>query len=99
MRRRDTALEREQQLTAFFAERLRALEAPAHDAAQPAQQDIPRRARRTPESPGPSATPPAESGAAEQPAQGAVRVGYPPGGGEPQSMAEPLPWWRRMFGR
>jgi hypothetical protein len=57
---------------------------------------IPPQIEAPPEQPSPAQ---ASEEAAEQPAQGAVRVGgYPPGGGEPQSPAEPLPWWRRMFG-
>jgi hypothetical protein len=46
VRRRDAALEREQQLTAFFAERLREIEAPREDAPQ------------SPPSPGPTPTAP-----------------------------------------
>ncbi len=55
IRRRDAALEREQQLTAIFADRLRELEAP----------ERPSEARETPVSPGPSDTPTAPTGGQE----------------------------------
>ena len=48
IRRRDTALEREQQLAAMFADRLQALEAPSSEAASSSE------ARESPESSGPT---------------------------------------------
>jgi hypothetical protein len=54
VRRRDAALEREQQLTAFFAERLREIEAPRGEPrdAPEAREDAP----QSPPSPGPAGT-------------------------------------------
>jgi hypothetical protein len=54
LRRRDAALEREQQLTAMFATRLGELEAPTVEAAEAL-----REARESPESPGPTKEAPA----------------------------------------
>ena len=64
IQRRATALESEQQLTAFFAERLRELEAPAPDAGETHEEGADAHG-----SPGPSATPPAGSGGPETPAE------------------------------
>jgi hypothetical protein len=72
IRRRDEALEREQQLTAIFADRLRELEAPSE-------------ARESPVSPGPSEAPPeapagpqtaTQSPEAQEPAGRAFRPWY-----------------------
>ena len=60
IRRRDAALEREQQLTAYFAERLAALDAPATKG-----EDAPESA----ESPGPIDAPPDRGGGAQEATQ------------------------------
>lgn len=60
IRRRDTALEREQQLAAMFADRLQALEAPANSS----------EARESPESPSPTDTPTENDG---EPQEGVKR--------------------------
>jgi hypothetical protein len=61
LRRRDAALEREQQLTAYFAERLAALEAPTTKGEDP-REDAPESA----ESPEPTDTPPGRDGNAQE---------------------------------
>ena len=66
IRRRDSALEREQQLTAFFAERLRELEAPTPDPA-PDPEESREEAAQAPESPGPTQTPTAAVGGPQTP--------------------------------
>ncbi len=70
IRRRDAALEREQQLTAIFADRLRELEAPAR----------PSEARESPVSPGPSHTPTPAPGDPHAATEGAEARSSPAGG-------------------
>ena len=98
IRRRDTALEREQQLTAFFAERLRELKAPAHDAAPEASEEAP----QSPKSPGRSDTLPdrgggPESATDEQQGRGPIPEASSPQGATERPQEE-RSWWRRMFG-
>ena len=70
IRRRDAALEREQQLTAIFADRLRELEAPARSP----------EARESPASPGPTDTPTAGGGGAHAATEPPERAESRPGG-------------------
>jgi hypothetical protein len=91
IRRRDSALEREQQLTAFFAERLRELEAPApHTAPEPEEtrEDAP----QSPESPGRSDTPPDRGGGSESATDEQQGRGPIPDAGGPQEATERR-WW------
>ena len=98
IRRRDAALEREQELAAIFAERLRQLEAPSgeRESPQSATEQPGRVAPQPPLESSPSeATEPRESSvtvADEQQGRGPV-----PEARGPQEGAE-QPWWRRLFG-
>jgi hypothetical protein len=83
IRRRDTALEREQHLTAMFAERLRALEAPVADDAQRSSASEAEDAPQSAVSPGPARTPP-------DPSEGPQTATERP--------EERRSWWQRMFG-
>jgi hypothetical protein len=93
VRRRDAALEREQQLTAFFAERLREIEAPVQDTGD--REDAP----QSPPSPGPTPTP-APTGAERE------MVTEMPMGPTPSEASEATQegseprrsWWREFFG-
>jgi excisionase family DNA binding protein len=95
IRRRDAALEREQQLAAMFAERLRELEAPR-------DQDE----RESPETAATGVQ--GEPTPSQEPTEGsreyAVTPTEPPDRGAPRSATpgpqEPVqrPWWRRMLG-
>jgi hypothetical protein len=87
IRRRDSALEREQQLTAFFAERLRELEGPARDTEE-TRKDAP----QSPESPGPSDTPPDRGGGSERATDEQQGRGPVPVIGGPQEATERR-WW------
>jgi hypothetical protein len=97
IRRRDTALEREQQLTAMFADRLRALEAPASSS----------EARESLESSSSTDTPSLGGGDARA-ATERPRAQRPSGGVEHDAStlrgwsgdveARRRPWWRRVFG-
>ena len=83
IRRRDTALEREQQLAAFFAERLRELEAPASSSEprEPAESEASTGLSESPTSTGGDAHAAPESTNAQETT-------------EPRSS-----WWRRWLGR
>lgn len=72
IRRRDSALEREQQLTAMFATRLGELEAPREE-----RQEVSPAARQFPETPGPTETPP-EAPANAQTATESPQADAPP---------------------
>jgi TolA-binding protein len=82
IRRRDLALEREQQLAAMFADRLRELEAP---------RGTPSGTRESPESAGPIRTPTEAPGSAHGTTER-------PEGQEPQGGEESRSIWRRIFG-
>jgi hypothetical protein len=84
IRRRDLALEREQQLTAMFATRLGELE--------PAQEE----ARESPESPGTTEPPAPASGGAQEGA-GHPREALKDWSGDVQGARRP--WWKRVFGQ
>ena len=83
IRRRDTALEREQQLAAFFAERLRELEAPASSS-------VPREPPENEASTGPSESPTPPGGDTQE----ATESPQAQETTEPRSS-----WWRRWLGR
>jgi hypothetical protein len=83
IRRRDTALEREQQLAAFFAERLRELEAPASFS-------VPREPAESEASTGPSESPTSTGGDAHVAPESTQAQETT----EPRSS-----WWRRWLGR
>ncbi len=83
IRRRDTALEREQQLAAFFAEHVQALEAP----------DGSSKPRESSTSPGPGQPAPSTPTGGE--AQEATRR---PQGQETTEPKELRSWWRKVFG-
>jgi len=95
VRRRDAALEREQQLTAFFAERLRKIEAPrreSHDA-QEAREDAP----QSPPSPAPTGTPPVAAEGPETVADTIDKGDVPGAHNESQEAQEKRLAWHKKW--
>jgi excisionase family DNA binding protein len=91
-RRADTILAQLSQANAEQARTIRALEAPASSAATPSESDP----LQSPESPGPSPTPPDRGGEPESATDEQQGRGPVSDAGGPHEPAE-RPWWRRMF--